>query len=351
MVPCRYGSTYDLTENVLYDVLANNILATSSKKPAFLGQHTNSVCYQTDHALVTNLTCKQSPSVRRWADKEDELFWNKYKIVKSPGDGHCFIHSIVKSHNSQHSEASPIDARGLFESITTETTRNSSLYMSFIENESENDQFEQMKQYVRYKRYDSFLGDMMPLVVATILKKDIHILTTDDNGMEKTEIKSPGNVTCRNHIYVYKIGEHYDTVVPLIQTKPTIITGFCNEDMLSGSQTDFRSSLHWKTGGFLGYLKICCYCFCDDETDVTRLRGRTNLVAPHTGDANRVENNEFLQEVADFRTKSLITGHLDINGLRNKYIEIQYMLSQNTLDVLFLSETKIDQSFPKAQFI
>ena len=26
------------------------------------------------------------------------------------------------------------------------------------------------------------------------------------------------------------------------------------------------------------------------------------------------------------------------------------MLSQNTLDVLFLSETKIDQSFPKAQF-
>ena len=116
--------------------------------------------------------------------------------------------------------------------------------MSRIENESKNDLFEQMKQYVRYKRYDSIFGDMMPLVVATILKKDIHILTTDDNGMEKTEIKSPGNVTYGNHIYVYKIGEHYDAVVPLIQIKPTVTTGFCNEDMLSDSQTDVRSSLH-----------------------------------------------------------------------------------------------------------
>ena len=110
--------------------------------------------------------------------------------------------------------------------------------MSCIVNESENDLFEQMKQYVRYKRYDSIFGDMMPLVVATILKKDIHILTTDDNGMEKTEIKSPGNATCGNHIYVYKIGEHYDAIVPLSQIKPIVTTGFCNEDMLSDSQTD-----------------------------------------------------------------------------------------------------------------
>ena len=88
----------------------------------------------------------------------------------------------------------------------------------------------------------------MPLVVATILKKDIHILTTDDNGMEKTEIKSPGNVTYWNHIYVYKIGEHYDVVVPLIQIKPTVNTGFCNEDMLSDSQTSDRLFIGERVG-------------------------------------------------------------------------------------------------------
>ena len=84
------------------------------------------------------------------------------------------------------------------------------------------------------------------------------------------------NVKCGNLIYVYKIGGHYDVVVPLIQIKPTITTDFCNEDMLSGSQMDVKSFLHWKTLAFLRYLNICCYCSCDFEIELTPPRGMTN---------------------------------------------------------------------------
>ena len=48
--------------------------------------------------------------------------------------------------------------------------------------------------------------------------------------------------------------------------------------------------------------------------------------------------------------KNLIVGHLNINGLRNKFFEVNDMLSQSLLDMFFISETKLDISFPNALF-
>ena len=37
---------------------------------------------------------------------DDELktgeFWLKHNVEKSPADGHCFLHSVVRSSNAQH---------------------------------------------------------------------------------------------------------------------------------------------------------------------------------------------------------------------------------------------------------
>ena len=72
----------------------------------------------------------------------------------------------------------------------------------------------------------------------------------------------------------------------------------------------------------------------------------TNYLVLHVYD-------NYMEEMINFRyqnPKKLITGHLNINGLRNKFFEIHDMLSQNLLDLLFISETKLDSSFPNAQF-
>ena len=49
-------------------------------------------------------------------------------------------------------------------------------------------------------------------------------------------------------------------------------------------------------------------------------------------------------------SKNLIVGHLNINSLQYKFTEIEYMMSESTCDVLFLSETKINDSHPSSQF-
>jgi hypothetical protein len=66
--------------------------------------------------------------------------------------------------------------------------------------------------------------------------------------------------------------------------------------------------------------------------------------------------NEQSEEVCfpiltDFRKKfpnKLLFGHLNVNSIRYKMSEVEMML--NNLDILGLSETKIDESFPDAQF-
>ena len=47
--------------------------------------------------------------------------------------------------------------------------------------------------------------------------------------------------------------------------------------------------------------------------------------------------------------KNLIIGHININSIRNKFEVLKSMLSE-VLDVLMITETKLDDSFPEQQF-
>ena len=45
----------------------------------------------------------------------------------------------------------------------------------------------------------------------------------------------------------------------------------------------------------------------------------------------------------------LVIGHLNIHSLKNKF-EMLRQIAQNKLDILLISETKVDPSFPSSQF-
>ena len=55
----------------------------------------------------------------------------------------------------------------------------------------------------------------------------------------------------------------------------------------------------------------------------------------------------------DLRCKNLnriLIGHLNINSLRNKFEILMSWIAVN-LDILMISETKLDESFPVSQFL
>ena len=62
---------------------------------------------------------------------------------------------------------------------------------------------------------------------------------------------------------------------------------------------------------------------------------------------------QLFPDLASFRRenpKNLILGLLNLNGLKTRYADIHELLTKDYIDILGLCETKIDESFPNAQF-
>ena len=54
-----------------------------------------------------------------------------------------------------------------------------------------------------------------------------------------------------------------------------------------------------------------------------------------------------LKAMKENSPNKIIVGHLNINSLRNKLEALQFIINRN-LDIIILSETKLDDSFPSA---
>ena len=58
---------------------------------------------------------------------------------------------------------------------------------------------------------------------------------------------------------------------------------------------------------------------------------------------------KFLHQQRVKYAKNLIIGHLNINSIRNKFLDFKELILSDT-DICLISETKLDDSFPDQQF-
>ena len=57
-----------------------------------------------------------------------------------------------------------------------------------------------------------------------------------------------------------------------------------------------------------------------------------------------------LKEMKAQSSRKLILGHLNINAIRNKFEALKFIIDNN-IDILLISETKLDDRFPTARFL
>ena len=72
----------------------------------------------------------------------------------------------------------------------------------------------------------------------------------------------------------------------------------------------------------------------------------------HSANENDNSDANVMHDLKTMRrnnAKNLIVGHLNVNSLRNKFLSTKDLLADN-IDLLLLSETKLDDSFPLSQF-
>ena len=110
--------------------------------------------------------------------------------------------------------------------------------------------------------------------------------------------------------------------------------------------------------------------FCNNDSIETHCNEDTVLSHVHedfpvvSSDENIVSHEEIeissagmdsspFEELSNFckrNSKKLIFSHLNVNSIANKFVELSPLLSKGFTDIFFISETKLDNSFPNGQF-
>ena len=126
-----------------------------------------------DHIDITKMEHNQAVSYL-----SSNAFWSKYSTERVRGDGLCLLYSIIKSLDSQHGIS--IDLKNLLNLLRIETCANKHRYLDSITNNSYRILQDEMNQYMLYKRYNSSYLDILPYILANVLKITICIIYQDN---------------------------------------------------------------------------------------------------------------------------------------------------------------------------
>ena len=251
-------------------------------------------------------------------------FWKKYCIVKSPGDGHCFIHSIVTGIKSMHPSICHIQAtdHGVLEALKAETICNAQTYIPISKGVSFESLMRGMNAYVYHKQYDSLFGDTVPNIISNALEINIMIIYKTDNMFRVQEISPINQSSPRRYIMVYKVGKHYDGVTHL-QNKES----YCSE-MTSVSQ--------WE------YLLHSACNDIDNHVTADDMHGLGNLSSCDSAIYKSVEiNSDIPRKSNDPSNRSLVNIiSWNVNGLTQDKLNKDILGSLfKDYDIILLSET------------
>ncbi|EDO29916.1 predicted protein [Nematostella vectensis] len=87
----------------------------------------------------------------------------------------------------------------------------------------------------------------------------------------------------------------------------------------------------------------------DDPLQDRNLMGNIQLDPVEPGAEDIPENTE-LERLRNQHKKELLIAHLNINSIQNKFEELCKIIKDLQIHVMFISETKIDSSYPDSQF-
>ena len=82
---------------------------------------------------------------------DSDIFWSYFEIKTSPGDGHCFVHSVILSSTAPLLEPLFIEHTELLAKLEKETTENVALYTGFLVDEQKPRLLDDMHRYLRDK--------------------------------------------------------------------------------------------------------------------------------------------------------------------------------------------------------
>ena len=238
---------------------------------------------------------------------------------------------------------------------------------------------------------------LVPLVIANALHVNVLIISEDEQGFSSEVIYTNAGNDVVGEILIYKSLDHDDGITP--KSKPSkypLGCGNINDQSkaTAGSSSDIHQLPEYETSG--SKTAPACHEVCrlgqgcfnptpasDPKENLSSSGGSENKIrqipsttvtasvningntAPHdssdhddslTGslaNTGREPVEDYIYQLKKYRNtnpKNCIIGHLNMNSIRYKFDAVQCLLQGGLLDIFAISEPKLDESFPLAQF-
>ena len=112
-----------------------------------------------------------------------------------------------------------------------------------------------------------------------------------------------------------------------------------------GGESDITP--HDETNGTIDFKEPSHICISEENVNVTKsiVNDMCKIISGNEGN----DPLNFLKTLKLTNVNRIIIGQLNINSLRNKYGPLHALIRGN-VDILVITETKLDESFPNSQF-
>ena len=224
------------------------------------------------------------------------------------------------------------------------------MYLQYFDGDI-NEFLYEMEQYIKHGVYGTGFCDIIPVIMANVLKIPIIIIDKTYTFYQVFVNYPPDEKYCinasflnsdlSNFIVLCRFKYHYDAYVKL----PSSVS-YPNENILS-DKIIYRDEETDKLSDISVSFRLqdnlhANACFINDGNDV------------HAGsDMSNESCNDYLYHMKGYRIKNArncIIEHLNVNSIRNKFDAIECILSEGLTDIFAISESKLDYSFPLSQF-
>jgi len=157
-----------------------------------------------------------SQTITDWPGTTTELLKKLEKrIIPTNRDGHCLLHAtLISAENLQNRFKSLEELKKL---IRNEISTNQNLYNQFLTTETLTTQ---VSKYLDYKEFNIDVCDLIPIVIANILKTPIYIIEHSEQtkGSQLIQVSpnqcKSGDKLKKSQIYLYKTLDHYEGLAP-----------------------------------------------------------------------------------------------------------------------------------------
>ena len=170
------------------------------------------------------------------------LVSKQFEIKPSLGDGHCLLYSVCAAYNNQCQYLQPINKQIVINALLEELNGHLDTYLVFY-TRSRSEFLAELDGYIKYKRYNSDIGDIIPNAIANALNIVFHILNEEHHSSFTSVEIHPRGVNNNGSIYIHRKSDHYNGIVYIEKTSSSRITQRTFTTTQCASQIFPRASL------------------------------------------------------------------------------------------------------------